>query len=258
MTVLETLIPGMPEAASAVARLLPTSSPLAPSNLIDGPDARTAAEPGPGSRAVSARLSGGVTGAVALLVSGEVATAIENGPVGPQGLVAGVETALADAVARLSAAAGSEVRFDSAQELPGELVVASDVELTAVGVQLTDGEAHLATFLLFLDENAPVVPQSVEFEALAPHATAHGNRSLDLLHDVEMGVAVELGRTRLNVRELLNLVPGSVVELDRAAGSPVDLLVNGTLIARGEVVVIDEEFGVRISEIVGQENNGPR
>jgi flagellar motor switch protein FliN/FliY len=55
----------------------------------------------------------------------------------------------------------------------------------------------------------------------------------------------------MTVRDLLSLTPGSVVELDRAAGSPVDVLVNGTLIARGEVVVIDEEFGIRISEIIG-------
>jgi flagellar motor switch protein FliN/FliY len=53
------------------------------------------------------------------------------------------------------------------------------------------------------------------------------------------------------VRELLELTPGSVIELDRAAGSPVDLLVNGTIIARGEVVVIDEEYGIRVSEIIG-------
>ena len=65
-----------------------------------------------------------------------------------------------------------------------------------------------------------------------------------------MGVSVELGRTRMTVRELLALTPGAIVELDRAAGSPVDLLVNGTLIARGEVVVVDEEFAVRITEIV--------
>lgn len=65
-----------------------------------------------------------------------------------------------------------------------------------------------------------------------------------------MSVVAELGRTRMTVADLLSLTPGSVVELDRAAGSPIDLLVNGTLIARGEVVVVDEEFGLRISEIV--------
>ncbi len=73
---------------------------------------------------------------------------------------------------------------------------------------------------------------------------------LDLLSNVEMDVTAELGRTRMTVRELLSLTPGNVVELDRAAGSPVDLFVNGTLIARGEVVVVDEEFGVRVSEII--------
>jgi flagellar motor switch protein FliN len=77
-----------------------------------------------------------------------------------------------------------------------------------------------------------------------------GGRSLSLLRNVEMSVTAELGRTRMTVAELLSLTPGSVVELNKAAGTPIDLLVNGTLIARGEVVVIDEEFGVRISEIV--------
>jgi flagellar motor switch protein FliN/FliY len=77
-----------------------------------------------------------------------------------------------------------------------------------------------------------------------------GSERLDLLSNVEMDVTAELGRTRRTVRELLSLTPGVVVELDRMAGSPIDLFVNGTLIARGEVVVIDEEFGVRITEIV--------
>ncbi|HTL85389.1 MAG TPA: flagellar motor switch protein FliN [Acidimicrobiia bacterium] len=71
-----------------------------------------------------------------------------------------------------------------------------------------------------------------------------------VLADVEMGVTAELGRCRMSVRELLALTPGAVIDLDRAAGAPVDLLVNGTLIARGEVVVIDEEFGIRISELL--------
>lgn len=80
---------------------------------------------------------------------------------------------------------------------------------------------------------------------------ATGTERLDLLSNIEMEVTAELGRTRMTVRELLSLAPGMVVELDRMAGSPIDLFVNGTLIAHGEVVVIDEEFGIRISEIVG-------
>jgi flagellar motor switch protein FliN/FliY len=72
-----------------------------------------------------------------------------------------------------------------------------------------------------------------------------------VLADVEMGVTAELGRCEMTVRELLSLTPGAVIDLDRPAGALVDLLVNGKLIARGEVVVIDEEFGIRVSEIVG-------
>jgi flagellar motor switch protein FliN/FliY len=74
--------------------------------------------------------------------------------------------------------------------------------------------------------------------------------ALELLSDVEMEVTVELGRTSMPIRELLSLQPGMVVEIDRAAGAPIDVLVNGRRIASGEVVVIDEEFGVRITEIV--------
>jgi flagellar motor switch protein FliN/FliY len=73
-----------------------------------------------------------------------------------------------------------------------------------------------------------------------------------VLADVEMGVTAELGRCRMTVRELLSITPGALIDLDRPAGAPVDVLVNGTLIARGEVVVIDEEFGIRISELVPQ------
>jgi flagellar motor switch protein FliN/FliY len=79
---------------------------------------------------------------------------------------------------------------------------------------------------------------------------AGGERSLDLLHGVEMTVTVELGRTKMLLRDLLALQTGSVIELDRAAGSPVDVLINDNLLARGEVVVLDDEFGVRILDIV--------
>ena len=83
-----------------------------------------------------------------------------------------------------------------------------------------------------------------------PQASNGRRGSLELLRHVAMEVTVEIGRTRMTVGELLSLHPGEVVELDRAASAPADLLVNGTLIARGEVVVVDEDFGLRISEIV--------
>ncbi|MBN1170812.1 MAG: flagellar motor switch protein FliN, partial [Micromonosporaceae bacterium] len=85
--------------------------------------------------------------------------------------------------------------------------------------------------------------------AAAAAAAAH-RPGLDLLHDVEMEVTAELGRTKMLVKELLSLLPGAVIELDRAAGGPADLLVNGRMIARGEVVVVDENFGIRITEII--------
>jgi flagellar motor switch protein FliN/FliY len=73
---------------------------------------------------------------------------------------------------------------------------------------------------------------------------------LDLLLDIPLQVSVELGRTRLTVSEILSLRVGSVLELDKMAGEPGDVLVNGTLIARGEVVVVDEKFGIRIVEVL--------
>jgi flagellar motor switch protein FliN/FliY len=95
----------------------------------------------------------------------------------------------------------------------------------------------------------------VPFETTTAHA-ADGARpaappALERLHDVPVELAVEIGRTRMTVRAALALGPGSIVTLDRLAGEPVDLLVNGRPIARGEVVVIDEEFGLRITEVVG-------
>lgn len=75
---------------------------------------------------------------------------------------------------------------------------------------------------------------------------------LDVLNDVAVTVTVELGRVQMRVRDLLALQEGSVVELDRVAGSPVDVLVNGTTVARGEVVVVGDELGVRVTSLVSQ------
>src|SRR3954462_6311333 len=83
-------------------------------------------------------------------------------------------------------------------------------------------------------------------------ATASGSDGADLrrLHDVPVELAVEIGRTRMTIGQTLELRPGSVVSLNRLAGEPVDLLINGKPIARGEVVVIDEEFGLRVTDVV--------
>ena len=91
----------------------------------------------------------------------------------------------------------------------------------------------------------------IEFMPLQP-ATGAGGDGADLrrLHDVPVELAVEIGRTRMTIGQTLDLRPGSVVSLNRLAGEPVDLLINGKPIARGEVVVIDEEFGLRVTDVV--------
>lgn len=88
--------------------------------------------------------------------------------------------------------------------------------------------------------------------------TSSAGSSLSALNDVQMVVTAELGRTTMPMRELLGLTPGVVVEIDRAAGSPIDLLVNGRRIASGEVVVIDEEFGIRITDIIASNTSESR
>ncbi len=97
--------------------------------------------------------------------------------------------------------------------------------------------------------------EELEYEPLAASASpafpgSAGEADLRRLSDVPVDLTVEIGRTRMTVGETLQLRPGSIVSLNRTAGEPVDLLVNGTRIARGEVVVVDEEFGLRITEVL--------
>jgi flagellar motor switch protein FliN len=95
--------------------------------------------------------------------------------------------------------------------------------------------------------------EEIEFTALedAPDIES-GHADLARVADVLVEIAVEIGRTRMTIGETLALGPGAIVSLNRLAGEPVDLLVNGKPIARGEVVVIDEEFGLRVTDIVSQ------
>jgi flagellar motor switch protein FliN len=79
--------------------------------------------------------------------------------------------------------------------------------------------------------------------------------NLNLLMDINLEVVVELGRTKKKINEILELSQGSIIELDRVSGEPVDLLINGKVVAKGEVVVIDEYFGVRITKIISKTVN---
>ena len=92
--------------------------------------------------------------------------------------------------------------------------------------------------------------QAAEFTPLMSRGAVGGGSKIDLIADIPVRVTVELGKTRKNISEILGITTGSVIELDKMAGEPVDVLVNGKLIAKGEVVVIDENFGVRITDVV--------
>jgi len=89
-----------------------------------------------------------------------------------------------------------------------------------------------------------------EFQQLAEPAGRPETQNIDMLMDVNLPVSIELGRTKMSIADILSLGPGSVVELNKLAGEPVDLLVNFKIVARGEVVVIDENFGVRVTSLI--------
>ncbi len=93
--------------------------------------------------------------------------------------------------------------------------------------------------------------QQVDPKRLKETANAEaGEVKLDVILDIPVTVAMEIGRTRLSIRNLLQLNQGSIVELDRLAGEPMDVLVNGTLVAHGEVVVVNDKFGIRLTDVI--------
>lgn len=99
----------------------------------------------------------------------------------------------------------------------------------------------------------PVNVQQAQFASFDPNVISQSEaRNLNMLLDIPLQVTVELGRTKRSVKEILELSSGSIIELDKLAGEPVDILVNSRLIAKGEVVVIDENFGVRITDVLSQ------
>ena len=96
---------------------------------------------------------------------------------------------------------------------------------------------------------ARVAPANI-FQELQPGAVQPGANNLDMILDIPVSLTVELGRTKIAIRSLLQLAQGSVVELDGLAGEPMDVLVNGCLIAQGEVVVVNDKFGIRLTDII--------
>jgi flagellar motor switch protein FliN/FliY len=180
-----------------------------------------------------------------------------------EGLVQGLCLAVGNVKNETIVASSLNIRFQiftfpmnmqKASELVRTQVALTAEGLSGAAIWLQDFEtaAYIAGFAIQDDEG------KAPFEA-APAATAgaQGGRvstddsnGLDLLLDIPLEISVELGRVRMLVKDVVELGTGSIVEIDKAAGEPVDVMVNGRLVARGEVVVIEDNFGVRVTEIV--------
>ncbi|MEO3935422.1 flagellar motor switch protein FliN [Dermatophilaceae bacterium Soc4.6] len=239
-------------AAAAAAAVLPSEVPL------------NASSPQPGfedllpmfATGVVARVTGRAE-SIGVLVADDLVQALSSSPLPGLDIAAAVQPALDAAAAALgcSAEPAQQVALDQVGPQMGGEVIA--VPLIGAGfsgcVLFTPGVlASVAAEPPTSSSFAPDPSLPAPGRAAAPaYLSAPGpRRGIEMLHGVDMELTVELGRTRMAVRELLSLAPGDVLELDRAAGSPADLLVNGRLIARGEVVVVDEDFGLRVTEIV--------
>ncbi|WP_046003910.1 flagellar motor switch protein FliN [Pseudoalteromonas rubra] len=96
------------------------------------------------------------------------------------------------------------------------------------------------------------VAELEELQDSGANLSADEKRKLDTILDIPVTISMEVGRSKINIRNLLQLNQGSVVELDRVAGEPLDVLVNGTLIAHGEVVVVNDKFGIRLTDVISQ------
>ncbi|CAI9399343.1 flagellar motor switch protein FliN [Nocardioides sp. T2.26MG-1] len=228
-------------AASAAIAVLPASEPVS----VGAPRSGDPADPALAgfAGAVVADLDGPGSAPLAVLVGAELVAALASSPLGGLDLAAALQPSL-DAVAQAIGARAGAARQTEAATVGAEIgapFVVIPLDGVAPVAALLVPEAYLAGG----QHDATTAPTS------GPVGPATGERrGIEMLHGVDMEVTVEIGRARMTVRELLDLAPGAVLELDRAAGSPADLLVNGRLIARGEVVVIDEDFGLRITEIV--------
>jgi flagellar motor switch protein FliN/FliY len=252
-------------AAEAAAAVLPAAEPLLASAAQPGTEHVTGLFAG----AAVTDVGGAVSGRIAVLVGEELMAALASSPLGGLDLAAAAQPALDAAAAVLGAAAGA------ARQVELELVLAdlggdfTVVPLIGSGVAAAllipvDALARAAGAGPGRPDDTGAAAPAFEADPVAspappavhavpdPTAPVNGHRGIEMLHGVDMEVTVELGRTRMAVRDLLALAPGAVLELDRAAGSPADLLVNGRLIARGEVVVVDEDFGLRVTQILDE------
>jgi flagellar motor switch protein FliN/FliY len=197
------------------------------------------------------------SGEVLIVVEQQVADALQNSPIGALDIGAALAPALSAATGTLGNVVTGPVQVLE----PATALDALLAKPGAAAVPLLHEGQMRGLIGLWLSEQtgtgngSPTLPDypSADDRTPAPAARSANSRGMELLRDVAMEVTAQIGSTRMTVSELLGLSDGAVVELDRAAGAPADLLVNGHLIARGEVVVIDENFGLRITEIISDD-----
>jgi flagellar motor switch protein FliN/FliY len=147
----------------------------------------------------------------------------------------------------MSGMQGMQMPGMGAQAMPGmQMPNMGGMGMQGMGMQGMSGMQGMGMPMM----GAPTNVQSVQFPNLIQHPTPQEAGNISLIMDVFMEMTVELGRTRKLIKEILSMGEGTIIELDKLAGEPVDILVNHKLIAKGEVVVIDENFGVRVTEIV--------
>lgn len=155
-----------------------------------------------------------------------------------------------------------EVATESAEEAPAEVVTQESSETTveeqASAVETEDIPSVEVTDTLpdETDIDKTVTVQPVKFASFEDSNKTQGesNKNLDILMDIKLQLTVELGRTELPIKKVLELTRGSIIELEKIAGEPVELYANGKLIANGEVVVIEDNFGLRITNITEPED----
>lgn len=236
------------DVATAAAGALPS-----PQTLRLGPTDGSLS-PGRTGTAVSATFTGAVAGEVVLIVDPALEDALSEAEGGALSVADAVQPALEAAVAVFGPGVLGAVEVHAA----ADAVSREDLDWAPLVGQDDDGSAEVSVWVGVVlsapeggsERSARSPAQAAVADAVAAGPVRTEAGGLALLRDVEMTLTVELGRTSMPVRDLLALAPGSVVELDRAAGAPADLMVNGRLLARGEIVVVDEDYGLRITEIV--------
>jgi len=230
-------------AATEAAGLVPSSVPLTPGRPVTV--AEVIADLPDGSLAVVADVVGTTSGTILVVAENALGDALATSPMGPLPLVDALRPALDALAASFGTSAVADVR-----EMPAALALNELAARPSHAVVPLTGDAGAQAWVGLSRSGNGGAHGSAASVPAPRTGGATGSRGLEMLHDVVMELTAELGRTRMTVRDLLGLQPGTVVELDRLAGSPADLLVNGRLIARGEVVVVDEEYALKITELL--------